>query len=287
MIHYFNKNVEKVRKKLKICKFLKVDFSFVLLFMLAILIDDIVIYFWHVLFVILHELSHFLTAKKLGYLPQKLHLTFFGASLEGDDDFLIGDEIKIVLAGPIFNLCVIVVCYLMFWFEPESYIFLHDILLANWSIFLFNILPIFPLDMGRFLLVFFSRRFDRKSALKKTKKISFMFVFLMFIVFLVSFFFEYNFTLGFVCVNLASLLMKNTKDTSYKRQLFAYRKVEKFKKGLIERTVYVEQGCPNYKLYSFIDEYHFFRFVFIDKNNACVASMTELELYESDGIMGQ
>lgn len=282
---YFNKNVEKLRKKFKFCSFFKVDISFLLLLFLAILIDDVVIYFWHVLFVVLHELSHFFMAKKLGYLPQKIHLTFFGASLEGEDDFLAEDELKIILAGPVFNLCIIMICYLTFWFEPESYIFLYDILIANWSIFVFNMLPIFPLDMGRFLLVLFNKKYDRKVALEKTKHISFIFVFLMFVVFLVSFFFEYNFTLGFVCVNLASLLMKNAKDTSYKRQLFAHRKFEKLKKGLVERTVYVFSGCPTYKLYRFIDEYHLFRFVFIDKHNVCVSSMTEFELYKSDGLI--
>lgn len=285
MIHYFNKIVEKMRKKYNICRFIKIDLSFFVLFILAFLIDDIVIYFWHVLFVVLHELSHFFVSKKLGYLPQKIHLTFFGASLEGDDDFLAEDEIKIILAGPCFNLCMIVLCYLMFWFEPETYIFLYDVLLANWSIFVFNLLPIFPLDMGRFLLVLFSKKFDRKVALEKTKHISFIFVFLMFVVFLISFFFEYNFTLGFVCVNLASLLMKNSKDTSYKRQLFAFKKFQKIQKGLVERTVYIEQGCPRYKLYRFIDEYHFFRFVFIDENYRCVSEITEIELYENDGFI--
>lgn len=286
MMQYFNKNVENLRKKFKVCSFLKIDFSFFLLLVLAILIDDIVIYFWHVLFVVLHEMSHFFMAKKLGYLPQKIHLTFFGASLEGEDDFLVEDELKIILVGPVFNLCMIVTCYLMFWFEPESYIFLHDVLIANWSIFMFNMLPIFPLDMGRFLLVLLNKKFERKVALEKTKRISLLFVFVLFSVFLISLYFEYNFTLGFVCVNLASLLMKSAKDTSYKRQLFAYKKFEKLKKGLVERTVYVFSGCPTYKLYRFIDEYHFFRFVFVDKNNVCVSSMTEFELYESDGLLG-
>ena len=42
-------------------------------------------------------MSHFLVAKKLGYIPNKIRLTFFGASLEGYDDFLISDEIKIAV----------------------------------------------------------------------------------------------------------------------------------------------------------------------------------------------
>ena len=230
-------------------------------------------------------MSHFFVSKKLGYLPKKIHLTFFGASLEGDDDFLLEDEIKIVLAGPMFNLCVVILCYLSFWFEPETYIYLSDILMANWSIFLFNILPIYPLDMGRLLLVIFNKKYARKIALEKTKKVSSFIVGILFAVFLVSFFFEFNFTLGFVCVNLASLLLKTSKDTSYKRQIFASKKFARIEKGLIERTVYVRENCPHYKLYKFIDEYHYFRFVFMNKNNEQVDELTAVELYQLDGLL--
>ena len=201
MIQYFNKKIQKVRKRFKILSFFKFDFSFLFLFLLALFLDEIKIYFMYVIFIILHELSHFFVAKKLGYLPEKIHLTFFGASLEGYDDFLFCDEIKIVFAGPIFNLIVIIFCYLSFWFNPETYNFLNDILIVNWSILLFNILPIFPLDMGRILLAFYSKNNMRLDAIFKVKRLSFLIIIFMFILFLMSFFFDYNFSFGFVCVN--------------------------------------------------------------------------------------
>lgn len=285
MMQYFNKNKEKMRKIKQFCKFVKVDFSFILLFIVSFLIDDLKLYLWNVVFVILHELSHLLVSKKLGYLPKKIHLTFFGASLEGDDDFLIQDEIKIILAGPILNFFVIIFCYLMFWFKPESYIFLSDILIANWSIFLFNMLPIFPLDFGRILLVFFNKKYDRKQALLKVKKVSIFVVGFLFCVYLVSCFFVFNFTLGFVAVNLFCLTVSNTSGTSFKRQLFVDLKLKKINRGLIERVVYVEQGCENFKLYKFIDEYHYFKFVFLDKNGDVSGVLYEKELYEKDGLI--
>ena len=95
-MQYFIKNKEKVRKIFKFAKFCKVDFSFILLLLLALILDDFAMYCWHVIFVLLHELSHLIMSKKLGYLPQKIHITFFGASLEGEDDFLLFDEIKII-----------------------------------------------------------------------------------------------------------------------------------------------------------------------------------------------
>ena len=284
-MQYFNKNEEKMRKIKQFCNFVKIDFSFILLFVVSFLIDDLKLYLWNVVFVILHELSHLVVSKKLGYLPKKIHLTFFGASLEGDDDFLIQDEIKIILAGPLFNFCVIIFCYLMFWFEPESYIFLSDILLANWSIFLFNMLPIFPLDFGRILLVIFNKKYDRKEALLKVKKVSIFVVGFLFCVYLVSCFFVLNFTLGFVAINLFCLTVSNTVGTSFKRQLFVNLKLKKINRGLIERVVYVVQGCVNFKLFKFIDEYHYFKFIFLNEQGDVVGVMYEKELYEKDGLI--
>lgn len=280
MVNYFNKFVKKMRFLESKNRFLKIDFSFFLLFVLAYFLEEIKIYFIYVIFVTIHELSHFFVAKKLGYLPQKIHFTFFGASLEGYDDFLFRDELKIVLAGPIFNLFVIVFCYLSFWFNPESYIFLSDVLSANLSIFLFNLLPIFPLDMGRFLLALFSKKQIRKDALKKVKNISLCVVSIFFIIFLFSFFYEYNFTLGFVCVNLVRLLFSSSKDTSYKRQLFIDKKMQNLYKGLTDRTVYVKSSCELYSLFKFIDDSHFFNFVFLDEKGVIVQTISEIELYK-------
>ena len=284
-MHYFNKNKEKMRKMLNFANLFQIDFSFFLIFVLAFLIDEVKLCFCFSVSVIIHEMIHFFVAKKLGYYPKKIKLTFFGASLEGDDDFLLEDEIKIVLAGPFFNFCVVILCYLAFWFYPESYNFLYEILIANWSIFLFNFLPIYPLDFGRFLLAIFTKKYERKEALLKTKMCSYFFLMFMFILFLMSCFFEYNFSLGFVCVNLACLMFSSGKDTSYKRQLFAERKFERLKKGLIERTVYLKNDTPNYALFKHIDDYHFVSFVFLNEELDFVKRMSEVDFYKENDLI--
>jgi len=195
------------------------------------------------------------------------------------------DEIRIVLAGPLFNLLIVICCYLSFWFYPESYNFLHEILIANWSIFLFNFLPIYPLDCGRLLLAVFTKKYIRKDALQKTKTLSFIFILFLFTIFLLSFFYSYNFTLGFVCVNLLTLLLSSSIDTSYKRQLFAGRKSKLIQKGLIERTVYVYEDVPLYKLFKFIDDYHYVNFVFLSKKCEPIEKISEIEFYEKSGLL--
>lgn len=278
------KGFKSIFHKIKLCfAFFQIDYSFFLTFVISLFIDEVRLYFCFVIFTILHELSHFLVAKKLGYMAKKIRLNFFGASLEGLDDFSLADEIKIVFAGPLFNLFVIILCYLSFWFYPESYNFLNEILLANIALLLFNFLPIYPLDAGRIILAFLTKSKTRVDALKLTKLISICFISALFGIFLFSFFFNFNFTLGFVCVNLMTLLLKESKGASYKRELFARHKLKLIKKGLLEKNVYVKNDTPLYSLFKFIDDYHFVNFFFVDKNFDVKNILSEMELYVQCG----
>lgn len=265
--------------------FFKIDVSFFITFFIALLIDELALYFCIVFFTILHEMSHYLTAKHFGYLASSVRLNFFGASLEGLDDFNLKDEVKIVLAGPLLNLFFVVVCYLAFWFYPESYNFLYEVLIANLVIFCFNFLPIYPLDLGRIILALCTKKYKRKTALKKTRQVSIVFLSGLLILFLISFFFDYNFTLGFVCVNLTCLLFKETKGTSYKRTLFVKRKMKLLRRGLLERNIYVKESTPDYVLYKFIDDYHFINFFFLNEKFEVVNTLSEIEFYEKSKIL--
>lgn len=254
------------KKMIDIFSFVKIDYSFFVLLILFWLLGELRLVFIYFFFLISHEISHLIVAKKLGYFPKRLKLSAFGASLEGFDDFLISDEIKIVLAGPIFNLVAIVLCYLSFWFYPESFCFLNDILFVNQTIFLFNMVPIFPLDAGRLLLCFISQKVGRRKAVKIVKKISFYLIILMFILSLVSFFFYFNFTLGFVALNLCILLFESASGTSFKREVLLRKKIERLGKGVSQKTIYVDEFYPVQFLLKFIDGEHYFVFVFVDKN---------------------
>ena len=274
------KHTKNTIKKIKNCVFIKIDASFLIVLILAILLDEVWFYFVYLLSMLMHEFSHLLVAKKLGYHTQKMSLSFFGAKLEGDDDFLISDEIKIVLAGPIFNLLMIIFCYLCFWFEPISYHYLSSVLLANWSLLIFNCLPIFPLDMGRFFLAILSKKKTRPAAVKSMKLFSIFLTSFIFVLFLVSFFFVKNFSFGFMCVNLMSLCLSASKDTSYKRGLFVRKKFDKLKKGLPEKNIYISADTPVYSLFKFIDDSHFVNFIFLSDKLVPVCKMTETEFYK-------
>ena len=258
--------MRKLFLKIKMCfLFVKLDYSFFIMLLLFFLLGDTHLYFMYFLFLVLHELSHLIVAKRLGYLPKKLHLSAFGAALEGYDDFLTSDELKIVLAGPIFNFFVVIICYLCFWFYPESFNFLNKVLTVNLSILLFNILPIFPLDAGRILLCLLSKKKRRFDAVKITKNISLVLVVLMFCFSIFLFFLSFGFTLGFVSLNLCLLLFSSCDDTSFKREILLRKKIMRLNKGVKQKVIYVREDFDEKLLLKFIDGEHYFIFIFVNE----------------------
>ena len=95
----------------------------------------------------------------LGLKPEKIELMPLGLSIsfklnvedinskKGKANKKVLKEILIALAGPVTNLIILIVTYI--WFIESSYS--HLIIYANLLIFIFNLLPIYPLDGGRVL----------------------------------------------------------------------------------------------------------------------------------------
>ena len=271
--------MKKVILKIKqVFSFFQIDYSFLVMLLVFILLGDLKFYFLYLVFIFLHEMSHLVVAKRFGYLPKKLKLTAFGASLEGFDDFLTCDEIKITLAGPFFNFVIVIICYLSFWFYPETYSFLSDVLAVNLSILIFNLVPIFPLDAGRFLLCFLSKKRRRLDAVRLTKNISLMFVILMFLLSLLLFFWSYSFTLGFVSINLCLLLFSSSSDTSFKREILLKKKIDRLGKGVPKKVLFVSENYNEKLLLKFIDGEHYFVFVFVNEKFETKREIDEFNL---------
>lgn len=115
-----------------------------------------------------HEFGHALTARRLGIETTGIDLWFFGgvAKMERDADSP-GTEFKIAAAGPLISLIVVVACVVAgialagqeeFWdavtLDPGADV-TPGLLLVSWlgtinaAVFVFNLLPAFPLDGGR------------------------------------------------------------------------------------------------------------------------------------------
>ena len=121
--------------------------------MLFIITKQIEMYALVMVFALIHELGHLLCGIILGFQPQNLRILPMGFAVEfriktedyqhkiGKSNLLTIKKLIITIAGPLTNLIIIVVANLLSWNQ--------NIIYANMIIFLWNMIPVYPLDGGR------------------------------------------------------------------------------------------------------------------------------------------
>ena len=129
--------------------------------------------------VCLHEICHLLMAYYFRFQIQKIEILPFGAYLYLEDFYYrsIWKEMCVVLAGPISHL------FIYFAIQIISFgIYQQFLMTMNMFVFAFNLLPIYPLDGGRFMSLLLQSIMDLKKALLTTLKIS-IFVYCLLLLF--------------------------------------------------------------------------------------------------------
>lgn len=128
--------------------------------------------------VLLHEFGHALTALHYGVRARDITLLPIGgvASLERMPEEP-RKELLITLAGPAVNLALVLLLGIPFWLyigtiglpdptsaPPTWFTFVGFLVMANGVLFLFNLIPAFPMDGGRVLRALLSLRMPRLKA---------------------------------------------------------------------------------------------------------------------------
>jgi len=150
--------------------------------------------------VILHELGHALVARGSGVPAKGIILLPIGGITILDEAHAIPDpingwrrDVRIAAAGPLVNLFIaglsaLVLLAAIPGFSLTARPLLHSsallrsIVWANLYLGLFNLLPAYPMDGGRVLRAFFSRRVDMVRATKRSVRIGHVFSILMIMV---------------------------------------------------------------------------------------------------------
>lgn len=139
--------------------------------------------------IVIHEYGHFLACKMFKWNVDKIYIYPFGGMCKSNEmiNKSLNEELLILVMGPLFQI--------IFAFLFKS---IPNVLLYNYFLLSFNLLPIYPLDGGRILCNIFMRIFPYKKSLKYSIYLSYLFLLITifcisnYIIVYVSFFFLIN-----------------------------------------------------------------------------------------------
>jgi Zn-dependent protease len=118
--------------------------------------------------VLVHEMAHAYAALRLGYHVRSIGIDLFYGSADVDmTNCHERDSMQIVAAGPLSNLMLLGISMIFIGLFPGTAI-LNAFALVNFVLFVFNILPIYPMDGGRLLKDFLMLKMRSRLAAKKT-----------------------------------------------------------------------------------------------------------------------
>ena len=99
----------------------KIHPLFILYILFLLLIKQFESLFVYMLVVLIHELSHSIVAKRLGYKLDKFLVMPYGVCLNYKTNlFMPSDEILIALSGPLVNLLLSIICFALWWLFPAT-----------------------------------------------------------------------------------------------------------------------------------------------------------------------
>ena len=123
--------------------------------------------------VLIHELAHAWMANRKGYQVYSVSIDILSGAASIDSNMHDRDSIPIVAAGPISTLMLCVSSYFLEPFIPGSFIsYMFNI---NLFLFIFNILPIYPMDGGQIVRSLANLSSDRYKYRRMANWISLIF----------------------------------------------------------------------------------------------------------------
>lgn len=222
--------------------------------------------------IVAHEIAHNRMAKLRGYSTGTITLMPYGGVVDCGDDYNDADNILIALAAPFFNLTVATFIVALWWVMPEIYNYTQGICLANLSLGVVNLLPLYPLDGSR---VVSSLVKDKLKAIKGLKVATLCAGGIIFIAGVVSVFFTKNITVPIFGLFLFAGGIFTSKRQTYFHIARSRPFVKDFSHGLNEKRVYISQDSQLFRLLRYLNKDEICRFVIVDGNGASVCELSE------------
>ena len=215
---------------------IKIHWSFFILGILMIIFGKFSTFLCSIVCVVLHEMGHSVVGRKLGYNLDVITLLPYGAMLSGTNStFSSDDEIKIAVAGPLVNVFFIVLSLIAMRFVPSDnviYSTIHLFYVCNIYTFVFNVIPVYPLDGGRVFFALLTKKKMRAKAYKIVKIVGYCITSVFFVIFLLTSFYKLNYMIGINALFMLIGLVDSDNGAYYEKltTLEKFRPLSKFGK---------------------------------------------------------
>ena len=180
--------------------------------------------------IFLHELAHLVAATCIGLRCSHIVMYPFGVNLKLKNSIVysLTDEIILYISGPLTNAILSLVSAFFMNNGPLWPVFYWN----NLTLFLFNLLPIMPMDGGIILNKIISRRFGARAGERIMRYISIVMIVIIaaseaFLIIISKF----NFSLVFICVFLIGNIFtsKEKYHLDYAKEIMYYKQKDNFK----------------------------------------------------------
>ncbi len=214
---------------IKISKGIYIHILTVLLFVLCYInrkLEILAISYFSIFF---HEIAHLISAGMIGLVPARIVLLPFGVNLKLKNNIIgsLSDEIILYLSGPLLSALF---AFLSLFFIKNQYIRLFYY--NNIGLFLFNILPILPMDGGVLIKKILSARVGYRKSEKILKITSFILISIL--ISLQTYLLcknKFNFSILLITIFLTGNIFTNKEkyNLEFTRELMFYKQKDKNK----------------------------------------------------------
>ncbi|MBW9149432.1 M50 family metallopeptidase [Clostridium sp. CM028] len=235
-------------------------------------------------FVFIHEMMHYLTARILGFSGFDIEILPIGAVLKVKDldEASAKEDLIISLSGPLLNLLLAVIFYILFILFNRPY--LHLIYKSNLALGIFNLIPAFPLDGGRVLRDILNIKTIYRRANEISIRVSMIlgsvFMFIYFVSVAAN---KSNFNLGLISIFILISSIKEKERIVYLIMGYIIRKKHRFiKRGYVENksiSVFCEKNLLS--VLGIIDKNKYNLFTILDENMTLLDTLYEEEIIEA------
>ncbi|NEZ45670.1 metalloprotease [Clostridium niameyense] len=233
--------------------------------------------------VFMHELTHYMVARKLGFKGFDIEIFPLGFSLnlEGLEEATTKEDLIISISGPLLNILLSMIFYFLY-FKFHNY-YLYSLYLSNLIIGIFNFIPAFPLDGGRILRDILCFKTFYREANRITMNISIIIGILLMFLYIFLFMKEINnFSLGIASLFIIISSLKEKERIAYIIMTHIVKKKYKFiKKGYIEnKDVSIYYKVNLLQVLSLIDKSKYTVFTVLDDDMKVIDILYEEEIVE-------